>query len=68
MINSISLNGSVLTSEEAAADEAQVAANPVAEEPAVRLVKPLWKSRQKLFKPLRNRLMNNNKVEIHRRK
>jgi large subunit ribosomal protein L21 len=36
MVNSISLNGSVLTSEEAAADEAQVAApHPVAEEPAV---------------------------------
>jgi len=38
MINSISLNGSVLTSEEAGGTQAQVAAaNPVAEEPADRL-------------------------------
>jgi len=54
----------VLT-EEAAADEAQVAAaNPVAEEPAVESAGETAVEVQKLFKPLRNRLMNNNKVEI----
>jgi len=46
MINSISLNGSVLTSEEAAADEAQWLLQTwlLRNQQLNRLVKPLWKS------------------------